>query len=122
MPIRREHRYYYPIDWAELSAVIRFRRAGGACEGCGRPHQRFVYCLKDGRWWDAACGAWRDGQGRSVAVLPRLDELEGLRRTKVVLAAAHRDWSAPIEVVRSLVWLLSLEDGQDGKAPEARGD
>ncbi|KQP35947.1 terminase gpA endonuclease subunit, partial [Methylobacterium sp. Leaf100] len=31
-------------------------------------------------------------------------------------------WSAPIEVVRSLVWLLSLEDGQDGKAPEARGD
>ena len=31
-------------------------------------------------------------------------------------------WSAPIEVVRPLVWLLSLEDGQDGKAPEARGD
>ncbi|MCJ2106259.1 hypothetical protein MKK70_12890 [Methylobacterium sp. E-041] len=31
-------------------------------------------------------------------------------------------WSAPIEVVRPLVWLLSLEDGRDGKAPEARGD
>ncbi|MCJ2080186.1 hypothetical protein [Methylobacterium sp. J-090] len=91
MPIRREHRFFYPIDWPQLSAVIRFRRAGGACEGCGRPHGRFVYCLKDGRWWDAAYGAWRDRQGRSVAVLPRLDELEGLRRTKVVLAAAHRE-------------------------------
>ncbi|MCJ2116701.1 hypothetical protein MKK65_08985, partial [Methylobacterium sp. J-001] len=32
------------------------------------------------------------------------------------------EWSAPIEVVRPLVWLLSLEDGRDGKAPEARGD
>ena len=31
----------------------------------------------------------------------------------------ERRWSAPIEVVRPLVWLLSLEDGQDGKAPEA---
>ena len=29
------------------------------------------------------------------------------------------DWSAPIEVVRPLIWLLSLEDGQDGKTPEA---
>ncbi|MCJ2116558.1 hypothetical protein MKK65_08185, partial [Methylobacterium sp. J-001] len=34
----------------------------------------------------------------------------------------YADWSAPIEVVRPLVWLLSLEDGRDGKAPEARGD
>ncbi|MCJ2066812.1 diguanylate cyclase, partial [Methylobacterium sp. J-088] len=39
-----------------------------------------------------------------------------------VLRTACRDWSAPIEVVRPLVWLLSLEDGRDGKIPEARGD
>ena len=28
MPIRREHRFFYPIDWRELSNVIRFGRAG----------------------------------------------------------------------------------------------
>ncbi|WP_200927319.1 P27 family phage terminase small subunit, partial [Methylobacterium sp. Leaf100] len=44
-----------------------------------------------------------------------------VRRSQMTIAR-EGDWSAPIEVVRSLVWLLSLEDGQDGKAPEARGD
>ncbi len=29
MPIRRHHRWLYPIDWRELSASIRFRRAKG---------------------------------------------------------------------------------------------
>ncbi len=38
MPIRREHRFFYAIDWPQLSALIRFRRAKGRCEGCGRPH------------------------------------------------------------------------------------
>ena len=95
MPIRPEHRYFYPIDWRELSAEIRFRRAGGAggaCEGCGRPHGRMVYHLGDGRWWDAEVGAWRDGKGKSLAGLPSLDDLTGgLRTTRVVLATAHRD-------------------------------
>jgi hypothetical protein len=27
MPIAREHRWLYPIDWRELSDLIRFRRA-----------------------------------------------------------------------------------------------
>jgi hypothetical protein len=39
MPIRHEHRYFYPIDWKQLSAVIRFVRAMGRSEGCGRPCQ-----------------------------------------------------------------------------------
>ena len=29
MPIRRQHRWLYPIDWRELSASISFRRARG---------------------------------------------------------------------------------------------
>jgi hypothetical protein len=37
-PIRREHRWFYPIDWPKLSAVIRFRRAQGRREQRGRPH------------------------------------------------------------------------------------
>jgi len=53
MPIGREHRFFYPIDWPQLSAVIRFRRAGGRCEGCGRPHGQAVWHLGDGLCWDA---------------------------------------------------------------------
>ena len=55
MPIRREHRFFYPIDWSQFCREIRFRRAGGACEGCGRPHGRIVYHLGDGPWHNAEC-------------------------------------------------------------------
>ncbi|MGU3540394.1 hypothetical protein [Methylobacterium sp. A54F] len=92
MPIRREHRFFYPIDWPQLSALIRFRRAGGSCEGCGRPHGRLVYHLRDGRWWDAEVGSWRDGRGEVVRAPPTAEDLlRGLRTTRVVLAAAHRN-------------------------------
>lgn len=33
MPIKPENRWFYQIDWAQLSAVIRFERAKGCCEG-----------------------------------------------------------------------------------------
>ena len=91
MPIRREHRFFYPIDWPELSAMIRFRRAGGVCEACGRPHGKRVPHLGDGRWWDAATGAWRDGKGKTLRTLPSPEEVARVRMTKVVLATAHRD-------------------------------
>jgi len=52
MPIRPENRWLYPIDWQQLSATVRFRRAGARCEQCGRPHLRRVAHLGDGRWWD----------------------------------------------------------------------
>ena len=91
MPIRREHRFFYPIDWPQLSAVIRFRRAGGTCEGCGRPHGQRVYHLGDGRWWDAATGTWRSGAGQVLRAGPTIEDLTSLRLTKVVLATAHRD-------------------------------
>ncbi len=87
-----EHRYFYPIDWPQLSREIRFRRAGGACEGCGRPHGGIVYRLGDGRWRDAEVGAWRDGRGKSLTELPKLDDLTAsLWTTRVVLATAHRN-------------------------------
>ena len=90
MPIRRELRWLYPIDWPQLSRLVRFARAGGRCERCGRPHGRAVPHLGDGRWFDAAAGAWRDGRGRAVAP-PAGAEYGRLRRTRVVLAAAHLD-------------------------------
>ena len=92
MPIRRELRWLYPIDWPQLSRQVRFVRARGRCERCGRPHGRRVWHLGDGRWWDEEAGAWRDGRGREVAAWPGYAESRRLlRRTRVVLAAAHLD-------------------------------
>lgn len=90
MPIRPELRYLYPIDWPQVSRWVRFRRANGRCEVCRRPHGRTVLHLSDGRWWDIERQLWRDGLGRRIAA-PALGEREGLRKTKVVLAAAHLD-------------------------------
>lgn len=118
MPIRPEHRWLYPIDWPELSRLIRFRRAGGRCEGCGRPHGRDVRCLNDGRWWDDEHAYWRDGRGRRAKGLPRPGRepvlqpslIEGpdprpYRITRVVLASAHRDHDPSNNDLRNLAAL-----------------
>ena len=92
MPIKRELRFLYPIDWRELSAVIRFERAQSRCERCRRPHGEEVLHLGDGRWWDAASGTWRNGQGRPLRKLPPPQLWnDGLLCTRVVLACAHLD-------------------------------
>ena len=92
MPIRPQHRWLYPIDWPQISAFIRFERAGGRCEQCRRPHGRRVVHLGDGCWWDAEGETWRNGRGRPLSRLaapiagdPRL------LSTLVYLAAAHLD-------------------------------
>ena len=101
MPIATEHRWLYPIDWAELSQLIRFRRAKGRCEHCQRPHGREVTHLGEGTWWDEDVGAWRDGRGRRVRTIQLRADLSrtqlvfaGMappspRMTRVVLASAH---------------------------------
>ena len=70
MPIAPENRWLYPIDWRELSALIRFRRAKGRCKRCGRPHGQTVMHLGDGTWWDEERETWCSGQGRRVRGLP----------------------------------------------------
>ncbi len=102
MPIAREHRWLYPIDWRELSNLIRFGRAKGRCEHCRRPHGRDVLHLGDGVWWDEDASRWRDGKGRGLRGLSTPDELTGaqpglaginppalMRVTRVFLASAH---------------------------------
>jgi hypothetical protein len=102
MPIAREHRWLYPIDWAELTDQIRFSRAKGRCERCRRPHLARVQHLGNGIWWDATAGQWRDGAGRVLRKAPeslqwRVNQLTlagfGLQlrlpTTYVVLATAH---------------------------------
>jgi hypothetical protein len=90
MPIRPEMQGFYPRDWQEISQKVRFARAAGVCQSCGRPHGVNVRCLPDGRWFDAMRGTWRNGRGRP-ARWPDLVEMAQLRHTRVVLAAAHLD-------------------------------
>jgi hypothetical protein len=88
MPIRPELRPLYPPHWRELSARVRFERAQGRCERCGRPHKMILRCLPDGRWYDELGRTWRDGRNRP-ARWPDLIEATRCRTTRVVLAAAH---------------------------------
>ena len=90
MPIRAELRPLYPQHWRELSRHVRFERAGGRCQACGRPHLVRLRCLPDGRWFDESGATWRDRRGRP-APWPDLVEATRLRITRVVLAAAHLD-------------------------------
>ncbi len=70
MPIRPEHRWLYPIDWPEISRIVRFERAAGRCEHCRRPHGRHVAQLvgTNGVWWDAdiRLGAMAVGVGSAT--------------------------------------------------------
>ena len=95
MPIKPDLRGFYPIDWAELSRSIRFRRAKGRCERCSRPHGVTVCHLGDGRWYDTEIAAWRDGEGRTLRTnLPAPESLPAdfaPAFTKVYLACAHLD-------------------------------
>ena len=45
MPIKPELRYFYPIDWPQISHWVRFVRAKGHCQVCGRPHGETVQHL-----------------------------------------------------------------------------
>lgn len=91
MPIRPQYRWLYPIDWRELSTMIRFERANGRCEHCGRPHGQIVIHLGDGRWWDAEGEAWRDGRGRILRRGLQSASFSEIRSTRVYLATAHLD-------------------------------
>ena len=78
MPIRPSQRWFYPIDWTELSHRVRFERAKGCCERCGRRHGERVWHLsrtevagRRGLWWD---GEWME---RPPAEAERLGSGEG---------------------------------------------
>jgi len=90
MPIKAEMRWFYPIDWPQLSQHVRFERAGGVCQLCRRPHGESVRCLPDGRWYDEDRRTWRNHRGRPVRQ-PDREEAARIRQTRVVLAAAHLD-------------------------------
>jgi hypothetical protein len=89
MPIRRELRFFYPIDWKELSVQVRFHRAAGRCERCGRPHRTFVLQAADGRWraLEGEEEVWRDDRGRRAPPPPPGEVM----RRWILLGTAHLD-------------------------------
>ncbi len=101
MPIRPALRPLYPPNWRALSARVRFERAQGRCQICGRPHLANLRCLPDGRWFDAAAQTWRDRRGRP-ARWPTLLDATQFRTTRVVLAAAHLDHDPTHNRLRNL--------------------
>ena len=104
MPIMAEHRWLYPIDWPELSKLIRFGRAEGRWEHCRRPHGRRVYHLGYGRWWDADRRHWRDGRGRRVRT-PEHGVAAIVRVTRVYIACAHLNHDPTDNAARNLAAL-----------------
>ena len=101
MPIRPELRPLYPRHWTELSRRIRFARAEGQCERCGRPHGAVLRVLPDGRWFDPEIRTWRDRRGRA-ARWPDLEDMTRQHMTRVVLAAAHLDHDPTNNRLRNL--------------------
>lgn len=82
-PIRPQHRWLYPIDWQQLTDMVRFERAKARCEHCQPPHGRIVCHLGDGRWWDVDSGIWCDDRGLAVRKErppPLLDHVPTTRR------------------------------------------
>ncbi len=94
MPIRRDARWFYPIDWPLISRRVRFETPGphgaGRCWRCGHPHGQDVRVLEGGLWFDPEHHTWRDGEGGD-ARWPDVVEACGIRKTRVVLAACHVD-------------------------------
>ena len=90
MPIHPALKTHYASDWRLISDAIRFDRAGGRCEACGRPHRRLICALADGRWFDPQRQVWRDGRGE-LAPEPRPGDAASMRRVRVVIATAHLD-------------------------------
>jgi hypothetical protein len=105
MPIRPELRDLYPIDWPAISRRVRFDRADGHCEACGRPHGRFIAQAADGRWRElGAAGGWRDDRGEPIEG-PPLRRGDRLRMIRVVLTCAHRNhWPPDIADANLAAW------------------
>ena len=80
--------------------MIRFERAKGRCERCGRPHGRQIQHLGDG--WDEDERTWRNGRGRALARLVLSGDGVAIRTTRIVLAAAHLDHDPTNNRLRNL--------------------
>ncbi|HOW62165.1 MAG TPA: hypothetical protein P5284_03315 [Candidatus Contendobacter sp.] len=90
MPIHHDLRPLYPLDWRALANRIKFERAGGRCEWCGRPHGVRVLVVGEGGWLDPETGERYDDRGRSLGRC-RVSDWPAGRFVTTVLSCAHLD-------------------------------
>lgn len=90
MPIRKELRPLYPAEWPSLSRTIRFERAGGRCERCGRSQRSRIRQLGDGVGTtpSTTIGGTTGGTG---APWPDIVDYTTVGVKQIILAAAHLD-------------------------------
>jgi len=84
---RRLGRGIYPIDWHQLSDLVR-AKAGWVCSRCKRPHKTMVETVADGRWRLLGGEVWTSELGKKIAA-PTADQT--LKQSYTVLSSAHRD-------------------------------
>lgn len=100
---RKAQKRKYPKNWALISERVRFRRAGGACEFCGKPHGAAV-TLGAENCWAGHDGQWRDRHGKRLPgplpwprdywwkyVIRHGGQIPQLRQAIVILQTAHLD-------------------------------
>lgn len=91
----------YPRDWSNISRRVRFERAKGVCEQCGKRHGEWVYQGPQGTWQRE--GQWFDERGHAIEKPPpwpskqwwshlrHYGEPPKPRRVRIVLHTAHLD-------------------------------
>ncbi len=100
-PLSKLRQRGYPKDWAKISRRVRFDRAKGICEQCGKRHGEIVYQGPQGSWQRE--GQWFSERGEALEKPPpwpsrqwwdhlrHYCEPPRIRRVKVILHTAHLD-------------------------------
>ncbi|HVY12115.1 MAG TPA: hypothetical protein VHB73_00960 [Alphaproteobacteria bacterium] len=89
MPIRPENKARYPKNWSEISARIRFDRAGGRCEctgECGLDHEKEYENFEPEFLYDPRTDAKLGSPQRCIAIH---HALHPITQAKVILTTAH---------------------------------
>ncbi len=100
-PLSQLRQRGYPKDWARISKRVRFERAKGVCEQCGKRHGEIVYQGPQGSW--QRDGKWIDASGKPIDQPPpwpsrqwwdhlrRYGDPPHIKRVNVILHTAHLD-------------------------------
>ncbi len=62
---RKTQRRKYPKNWRLISQRVRFKRAAGRCEWCGKPHGQEVQVGAE-NCWAGPDGQWRNRDGKPI--------------------------------------------------------
>lgn len=100
---RKAQKRKYPRNWKHISRRIRFDRAAGCCEWCGKPHGAEVLVGGDNCWRDAS-GQWYSRFGKKLPgpapwpvqfwwqyVIRHGGKTPEIRPATVILQTAHLD-------------------------------